>query len=233
MPIVYFLIAVALFISWIWRPLLFILGGIVVLYLIRLLINCYKSKPKRFLYGMCAFVLIGVSCFAIKLCSDNQQENEYRKIDTIHGLEIIRKNNIEITPQQTISYKHINDSLNKCINIDYNLILDTHTKLLYLEGYTYHLYKDSEFQGSSIKYENNYGNKHLLEDINNVIKTLCQEFGKPHFDNSNGRERTTKWQFDRLHILIYCYQQESHSNGSISIYNPEILNIDYSPIDRR
>ena len=58
-----------------------------------------------------------------------------------------------------------------------------------------------------------------------MIKSLSNQFGKPAYDSISldGYIRIAKWEFKKLHILIYGNQSDDVAIGLVGIYSPEVL----------
>lgn len=227
MPLVYFLIAIALFISWIWKPLLIVLGIIVGFYLISVLIKLYKTNPKYFYWIIGLIVTAPIIVFCINRCSDIQYIESQRQYDLTAAVKLINQYNTQVTVKSDIVYRHINDSLNRCYDIDFNKIFENHIKMENSDGHEYEIFISSTCNGKVASYENRYFHNHkkILGEIDATITSLSNEFGKPSYDSISidGNIRTTKWEFSKLHILIYGDQSDEVAIGFIGIYSPEVL----------
>ena len=227
MPLVYFILAIVLIIAWLWKPVLIVLGIAVGLYLIAFLINLYKTKPKYFYWIIGLVIAIPIIVFGANRCSNIQDIENTRQFELDQSVDLINKYNISVPVKSNIIYRHINDSLNRCYDIDFRKIFENHIKMENSDGYEYEIFINSTCGGKVAKYENKcfHNHKKMLEDLNITIKSLSDQFGKPTYDSIclDGNIRTTKWEFKKLHILIYGNQTDEVATGFIGIFSPEVL----------
>lgn len=140
---------------------------------------------------------------------------------------MINQYNTQVTVKSDIVYRHINDSLSRCYDIDFNKIFEKNIKMEHSYGYKYELFINSTCKGIVSDYKNSYtyNHKKLLEDLDIAIKSISNQFGKPAYDSISldGNIRTAKWEFKKLHILIYGNQTDEVATGFVGIYSPEVL----------
>lgn len=229
MQIIYFILAILLLIAWLWKPLLIGIGSVIVVYLVIFLFKSYKTHPKSVIIGIVSFLFLVCIVFMARSCEEKQRIGTYRNYNLQEAVTIIQEHNVSTDAVPSIFYNFINDSLNNCKYIDFDLLF---SKLVNIgksdEDSRYELYIGSAYSGKVLTYRNRFidNNQRLLEDLESVIRKISLEFGPPHYDvfNDSLSIRTTKWEFDRLHILLYGNQSSTVAVGSTSIFDPKVLN---------
>lgn len=229
MQIIYFILAILLLLAFIWKPLVITIGLVLFVYLIIYLVKSYKTHPRRVVGGIVSFICLVCFILLFKSCVDKQQMNAHRNYELQRAVTLIQEHNVSAGTTPSIFYNFINDSLNKCKFIDYDLLFTNFVNLSKSnEDSKYELYTGSAYAGRVLTFRNKYtyNNQKLLEDFETVIKKISLDFGSPHYDkyNDNFSIRTTKWEFDKLHILLYGDQSSIVAIGSISIFDPKVLN---------
>lgn len=229
MQIIYFILAIILLLAFIWKPLVITIGLALLVYLIVYVVKSYKSHPKRVVTGIISFICLVCFIFLFKSCIDKQQVNSYRNYELQKAVAIIQEHNVSADASPSIFYNFVNDSLNRCKFIDYNLLFTNFVNLDRSdEDCKYELYSGSAYAGKVLTFRNKYtyNNQKLLEEFESVVRKISLDFGSPHYDkyNDSFSIRTTKWEFDKLHILLYGDQSSVVATGSISIFDPRVLN---------